>query len=131
MGRPLCPESRCGFTPSRNIQCILRLLIVNVVLDDFGKNEGVKMQVLCKSTNGNAECRCCICGQGFVMFWERQSRAERMESLHDIQEALRRHHHNHAGPQAHPQGGFLVPQWHGDIACSGAAILGNAPVWDL
>ena len=89
------------------------------------------MQVLCKGTTGNAECNCCVCGQGFVMFWERQSRSERAEALREIQETLRRHHRMHAGPGAHPQGGFLVPEWSGSLACSGAAILGNAPVWDL
>lgn len=89
------------------------------------------MQVLCKTTGGNAETHCCICGQGFVMFWERQSRAERAETLCEIQETLRRQHRLAPGPEAHPQGGFLVPEWHGPLVASGAAILGNAPVWDL
>jgi hypothetical protein len=89
------------------------------------------MQVLCKSTGGNAELHCCVCGQGFVMFWERQSRTERREALHDIQEMLRQHHHTAPGPEVHPRTGFLVPEWNGPIAFSGAAILGNAPVWEL
>ncbi len=89
------------------------------------------MQVLCKTTNGNAETRCCVCGQGFVMFWERQSRMERAEALHEIQEMLRKHHRHAPGPDAHPQGGFLVPEWDGPIAYSGAAILGMAPSWAL
>jgi hypothetical protein len=89
------------------------------------------MQVLCKSTNGNAECNCCICGQGFVLFWERQSRTERAEALRDIQDTLRRHHRENLGPHVHPQTGFLVPEWNGPIAFSGAALLGNVPVWDL
>jgi hypothetical protein len=89
------------------------------------------MQVLCKSTDGNAETHCCICGQGFVMFWERQSRSERAEALREIQQALRSHHHDKAGPDAHPSTGFLVPEWSGPIAASGAAILGHAPTWAL
>lgn len=89
------------------------------------------MQVLCKSTTGNAECHCCVCGEGFVMFWERQSRSERARALHDIQETLRRHHREHPGLHAHPQGGFLVPEWNGPIAFSAAALLGNVPVWEL
>jgi hypothetical protein len=89
------------------------------------------MQVLCKSTSGNAECTCCVCGQGFVMFWERQSRAERAEAPPEIQGTLRHHHRDHPGQQAHPQGGFLVPEWSGSIAFSGSAIPGSAPVWDL
>jgi len=89
------------------------------------------MQVLCKSTSGNSEAQCCVCGQGFVMFWERQSPAERADTLREIQQTLRKHHRNHPGPQAHPAGGFLVPEWNGPIAFSGAAILGHAPSWAL
>jgi len=86
------------------------------------------MQVLCKSTEGNAEVHCCVCGQGFVLFWERQSRSERNDSLTEIQRVLRGHHHDGAG---HPQRGFLIPEWGGPIAFSGAAILGHAPTWAL
>jgi hypothetical protein len=87
------------------------------------------MQVLCKSTNGTGETRCCECGLGFVMFWERQSRAERTEALREIQETLRSHHCSQPGPQAHPHGGFQVPVWNGPISHSGAATLGNSPTW--
>jgi hypothetical protein len=89
------------------------------------------MQVLCRKTNGNAEFHCCVCGQGFVMFWDRQSRSERMEVLHEIQETLRRHHRTAPGREAHPQGGFLAPQSNGSRESSGTAILGNAPTWEL
>jgi hypothetical protein len=90
-----------------------------------------KMQVLCKSTIGSGEVKCCVCGQGFVMFWERQSRAERAEAIREIQAALRGHHSKVASPQAHPRSGFLVPAWDGPVAFSGAAILGDAPTWAL
>ena len=89
------------------------------------------MQVLCKSSNGNAETHCSVCGQGFIFFWERQSRAERAEALQEIHKALRKQHVDQAGPEAHPESAFLVPQWNGPIAFSGAAILGNAPTWAL
>lgn len=89
------------------------------------------MQVLCKGTNENSEVQCCVCGQGFVMFWERQSSAERAEARHNIQEVLRNHHRNHPGTEAHPAGGFLVPEWNGPIAYSAAAMLGHAPSWAL
>jgi hypothetical protein len=89
------------------------------------------MQVLCKSTNGNSEVQCCVCGQGFVLFWERQSRVERVEALKEIQKTLRSHHETQAGCEAHPQTGFLVPEWNGPTAFSGAAILGHAPTWAL
>jgi len=89
------------------------------------------MQVLCKSTSGNAEVQCCVCGQGFILFWERQSRTERVEALQEIQKALRGHHTKQAGPEVHPQAGFLVPDWDGAVAFSGAAIPGHAPTWAL
>jgi hypothetical protein len=89
------------------------------------------MQVLCKSTSQTAEAYCCVCGQGFVMFWERQSPSDRAEALREIQQVLLGHHRSSAGPQAHPKSGFLVPEWNGPIAFSGAAILGHAPTWAL
>ena len=76
------------------------------------------MQVLCKSTNGNGETQCCVCGQGFVMFWYRQSRAERVEALKEIQTTLRHQHRNQRGSEAHPNGGFLVPEWKSSVAAS-------------
>jgi hypothetical protein len=65
------------------------------------------------------------------MFWERQSRTERAEAIHDIQETLRNQHRNHPGVEAHPAGGFLVPEWDGPVAYSAAAMLGHAPSWAL
>jgi hypothetical protein len=87
------------------------------------------MQVLCKSTDGNAETNCCICGQGFVMFWERQSRSERAETIGEIQKALRGHHRGKSGAEAHPVSGFLVPEWNGPIAASDVANLDHAPTY--
>jgi hypothetical protein len=95
------------------------------------KNEASEMQVLCKSTGGRAETQCPVCNQGFVMFWERQSRMERDEALREIQKVLLSHHRRTPGPQAHPTGGFLVPEWNGPVAFSGAAIPGDAPSWAL
>jgi hypothetical protein len=91
----------------------------------------VEMQVLCKSTNGNAETNCCVCGQGFVMFWDRQSRTERVAAIHEIQEALRRHHRNGQSPDVHPEGGFLVPEWNGADPISGSAMPAHTPTLDL
>ncbi len=89
------------------------------------------MRVLCKKIDGNAETHCCVCGQGFVMFWDRQSRNERIAALHEIQEVLRRHHRNGPGPEAHPKEGFPVPEWSGAGASPGLAARGTVPSWDL
>jgi phage terminase large subunit GpA-like protein len=65
------------------------------------------------------------------MFWERQSRAERIEAMKEIQNRLRRHHRNQRGMKAHPNGSFLVPEWNGSDTGTGAAIPGHAPSWAL
>jgi hypothetical protein len=89
------------------------------------------MQVLCKSTNGNAETHCCVCGQGFVLFWERQSRTERMEAMREIQDTLRSQHRNNRGSDAHPSSCFLVPEGAGVSAGPEAALQGSVPSWAL
>ena len=95
------------------------------------------MQVLCKSVQANqahqttAEANCPICGQGFLLFWERQTRMERAEALREVRKVLVNHHNATATAQAHPDRGFLVPEWNGPIAFSGAALLGMAPAWAL
>lgn len=89
------------------------------------------MQVLCKRTEGNAEIHCCVCGQGFLIFWERQSRPQRAEALTEIQRVLRGHHRVEAGPDAHTHNSFLVPEWDGPTAFAGAAVPGHAPTWGL
>jgi hypothetical protein len=65
------------------------------------------------------------------MFWERQSRSERTESIREIQKTLRHQHRHHKGTDAHPNGGFLVPERNGSVSSSGASILGAAPSWAL
>ena len=89
------------------------------------------MQVLCKSTNDSAEVCCSVCGQGFVMFWDRQSSAERVAALAEIQSVLVNHHRSTITPLAHPNNGFLVPAWDGPVAYSAAALLGHAPAWAI
>jgi hypothetical protein len=89
------------------------------------------MQVFCKSSNENAEAYCSLCGQGFALFWERQTRMERAEALREVEATLRQHHYNHAGCEAHPQRGFLVPEQRRLIAFSGASVQGTAPSWAL
>ncbi len=69
------------------------------------------MQVQFKSTNRNADTHCCVCGQGFVLSWEREPRIEYTEILFEIQKTLCNHHRNQIGSQAHPQSGMLVPEW--------------------
>ncbi len=89
------------------------------------------MQVLCKISNEGADVCCSVCGQGFVLFWERQTKMERAQGILEIARTLRAHHQQGSAPEVHPQRGFLIPKWDGPVAFSGAAILGNAPSWAL
>jgi len=74
---------------------------------------------------------CPVCGQGFVLFSERQSKPERAYALREVTRVLRSHHLQLPGPAAHPQRGFVVPHSSGSVDSSSAAILGNAPSWAL
>jgi len=89
------------------------------------------MQVLCKSSKDHVETNCSVCGQGFVLFWERQTKMEKATALKEVAKTLRSHHTRKDGPEAHPDRSFLVPEWNGPIEFSGAAVLGNAPSWAL
>ena len=89
------------------------------------------MQVLLKSSDENAATRCGVCGQGFAMYWERQTREEQAELLHEVEATLESHHRGDNCASVHPDHGFVVPAWDGPVAFSGAAILGNAPYWAL
>jgi len=89
------------------------------------------MQVLCKSTQSKGEVQCPICGLGFILFWERQSRQERADGLREIHRELIGHHRASAGQSAHPVRGFLVPEREGNIVHLAAPQLGMVPAWDL
>lgn len=89
------------------------------------------MQVLCKSTSGVPDLCCSVCGQGYLLVWERQSRAERAAALKEVSKTLRGHHLNGSGPEAHPQRSFMVADRTSPIAPSGTATLGHAPSWAL
>ncbi len=89
------------------------------------------MQVLCKSSSSAADVSCSVCGQGFALYWERQTRTERAIALAEIGKTLRGHHRDKSGPEAHPQSGFLVPESNGPAAIPGASVLGSAPSWAL
>jgi hypothetical protein len=66
-----------------------------------------------------------------VIFWERQSHAERMAAMREIQLTLRRHHHEHPPEITHPSGGFLVPESSRSLEAVGVAAPGQVPSWAL
>ena len=90
------------------------------------------MQVLCKASNTASDVRCNVCGQGFVVYWERTNHTEREKTREKVLHALREQHENAANSaEAHPQDCFNLPAWNGEPQFSGAALLGNAPAWSL
>jgi len=72
-----------------------------------------------------------VCGQGFVLFWERQPRTERVAVLSEIQETMRRHHRTSPDADAHPQGGFLAPDWGDPSELAAAALQGGTQLKNL
>lgn len=89
------------------------------------------MQVLCKCSSDAANVCCSVCGQGFALYWERQTKMERAQALQEIAKALRSHHRDKSGPEAHPQRSFLVAAGNGATTYSGAVVVGHAPSWAL
>ena len=74
-------------------------------------------QVLCTLSHEGSDVRCLVCGQGFLVYWSRFSRAEQAECRRSVQEQLREHHITSKDPGAdrriHPRAPFNVPQWSG------------------
>jgi hypothetical protein len=69
------------------------------------------MHLFCKKTSGHPELRCGVCGQGFVMSWERQTSVERAVCRTEIQEVMRQQHRSANGQEPHPLTGFEMPGW--------------------
>ena len=86
------------------------------------------MQVLCKLSDSSHDVQCPICGQGFLLYWERSSRPQQEATRHSIQQALRDHHIDTIANEAHPDDAFNIPSWSGSPQFSAAALLGGAPV---
>ena len=72
-------------------------------------------QVLCTLSHEGSDVRCAVCGQGFLVYWSRFSRAEQAECRRLIQDQLRVHHELAKDPGAdrriHPRAAFNVPEW--------------------
>jgi hypothetical protein len=83
------------------------------------------MQVLCKLSHTASDVRCRVCGQGFLVYWSRNSRAEQAASRGMVIEALAAQHASSHSEHVHPRTGFNVPAWSGRPSVSGAALLGG------
>jgi len=84
------------------------------------------MQVLCERSNAGSDVRCGVCGQGFLVYWERSSRTEREAARKDVMQAIRGQHEDvTTGHHAHDAVRFTVPTWSGDPSYSGGGLLGG------
>ena len=83
------------------------------------------MQVLLKPSTEKKDIQCTVCHQGFRLFWERTSPAERETMRTIVLDELRKQHDLDATPAAHPAKAFNLPEWGGQPEFSGAALLGG------
>jgi len=85
-------------------------------------------QVLCTLSHEGSDVRCLVCGQGFIVYWSRYTRAEQAECRRLVQDQLRQHHIIAKDPGAdrriHPRSSFNVPDW------TAAQHFAPAPVKD-
>lgn len=83
--------------------------------------------VHCTLSHAGSDVRCAVCGQGFLVFWSRLSRAEKTACRRVIQDHLRNHHvtvnDTHGGRRIHPREPFPIPEWTGlpEAVAEGAA----------
>ena len=59
------------------------------------------MQLLCRSYEGRGDVACPVCGQGFLLYWTRQSPGDHPVLLSVIVDALGRQHVTHSAAEAH------------------------------
>jgi len=87
-------------------------------------------QVHCTLSHAGSDVRCAVCGQGFLVFWSRLSRAEQMACRRVIQNHLRGHHaaarDTTADRRIHPRDSFPIPEWAGLAAFAAAEEARNS-----
>ncbi len=67
------------------------------------------MQVLCERSNTASDVRCGVCGQGFLVYWDKTMRAKRVQARNAVMRALSRQHQDAmTGHDAHPETQFAV-----------------------
>jgi hypothetical protein len=73
-------------------------------------------EIVCKLSNEASDVRCTVCGQGFLVYWARFTRAEQDRSRRLIQVQLRQHHASSLASgeahEVHPKESFSVLETH-------------------
>ena len=83
------------------------------------------MQVLLRKSEIKQDIQCTVCSQGFRIYWERTSPAERATMRAIVEAELRRQHLEDRSAAAHPDAPFNLPQWSGAPQFSAAALIGG------
>jgi hypothetical protein len=83
------------------------------------------MQVLLRKSEIRHDIQCGVCHQGFRVYWERTSQAERATMRTIVETELRHQHDGDDTTAAHPETPFNLPQWSGAPQFSAAALLGG------
>jgi hypothetical protein len=83
------------------------------------------MQVLLRKSEIKQDIHCSVCHQGFRIYWERTSPAERATMRTVVEAELRRQHTEDRTPAVHPETAFNLPKWSGAPQYSAAALLGG------
>jgi hypothetical protein len=85
------------------------------------------MQVLLRRSEFRQDIRCSVCGQGFRLYWEQESPAERATMRSIVVGELGDHHSREQGGDmtaaAHPLDLFRLPSWTGSPRFSRKALL--------
>jgi len=85
------------------------------------------MQVLLRRSEFRQDIHCPICGQGFRLYWESNSPAERATTRSIVLGELRDHHSEEQGnnktASAHPFDLFRLPSWTGSPRFTRTAML--------
>jgi hypothetical protein len=85
------------------------------------------MQVLLRRSEFRQDIHCAVCGQGFRLYWESSSAAERATTRSIVLGELRDHHSPEQSddktPAAHPFDLFRLPSWSGSPRFTRTAML--------
>ncbi len=85
------------------------------------------MQVLLRKSDTKQSVKCATCGQGFRVYWEPTSRAERTTMRAIIAGGLKLQHRNDPTAAAHPSRAFNLPDWDSATEFAGTSLIGAPP----
>jgi hypothetical protein len=82
------------------------------------------MQVLLRKSDTRQNVKCAICGQGFRVYWEPPSPAERTTVRAIIAGGLKLQHETDRTRAAHPSRAFNLSSWGRSTEFAGTSLIG-------